>query len=357
MKSTRIAPLHGWWSCFAGRVAPRLALFLLAVTALVLLSLVEAAPGETRVPPDPLVLVGVAPGAVAGLTGTPLNGVAAVRGRYSAHVRLLDAVTGESRGAVFLPPEVQLSIPPALSRDGRWLAVVLTPDPLTRAGRVGILSTLPASPPGFQKILSAGGLTGTLNLAFSPDGTRLAAGNRQGYAQLWDWQAGRRVATVASQGGFEPTRLEFSPDGRLFAPIFRGQTRTRIFDAQTGELRTTLNGVGYGSFTPDSRGFLASRGRLINLADGKEAPTPLYLVGTSGVIGFSADGTRVLVRRTGVDVQGREWLELREVASGRTLGALTRVWDGWPEALSPDGTTLIGGDGEGGIRLLPLAPR
>ncbi|GAA5514676.1 hypothetical protein Dcar01_03432 [Deinococcus carri] len=380
------------------RRLPRLVLPLLALSALTTPAPARAAPGETRVPPDPLVLIGVAQ---EGQLGTAVGGLAAVRGRYSAHVRLLDAVTGEVRREVFLPPEVQLNVAPALSRDGRWLAVALTPDPVTRAGRVGVLSTFPPQPglvqpssaqpasaqpgpvpsgaapagpalpssaplspaqpgplpPGFQKVLSAGGLIGTLLLAFSPDGTRLAAGNRSGYAQLWDWQAGRRVTTVSSESGREPSRLEFSPDSRLFAPIFRGQTRTRLFDVPTGALRTTLGGVGYGTFTPDSRGLLASRGRLITLPEGREAPTPPYLIGTSGVIGFSADGTRVLVRRTGVDVQGREWLELREVATGRTLGALTRVWDGWPEALSPDGTTLLGGDGEGGIRLLPLAPR
>ncbi|GMA16295.1 hypothetical protein E5F05_14930 [Deinococcus metallilatus] len=341
----------------APRHPRRLALSLLALTALAPTSPAQSAPGEMRVPPDPLVLVGVAPRVLPGPAGTPTGGVAAVRGRYSSHVRLLDPTTGEARREVFLPPEVQLDVPPALSADGRWLAVVLTPDPFTHAGRVGILSTYPTTPPGFQKVLSAGGLNGTLSLVFGPDGTRLAAGNRSGYAQLWEWPTERRVTTVNSETGYEPSRLEFSPDGRLFAPIFRGQTRTRIFDVQTGALRTTLSGVGYGTFTPDSQGLLASRGRLITLADGKEAPTPPYLVGTSGVIGFSADGTRVLVRRTGVDVQGREWLELREVATGRTLGALTRVWDGWPEALSPDGTTLIGGDGEGGIRLLPLAPR
>lgn len=337
--------------------AARLALPLLALTALAPTPAAQTAASETRVPPDPLVLVGVAPQALPGQPGGSVSGVVAVRGRYSSHIRLLDPVTGEARRQVVLPPEVRLEVPPALSADGKWLAVALTPDPFTRVGRLGVLSTYPTTTGGFQKMITAGGLTGTQSLAFSPDGTRLAAGNRSGYAQLWEWPTARRVTTVTSETGYEPTRLEFSPDSRLFAPLFRAQTRTRVFDARNGELRATLRGVGYGTFTPDSRGLLASRGRLILLPDGRQAPTPPYLAGTSGVIGFSADGTRVLVRRTGVDVQGREWLELREVASGRTLGALTRVWDGWPEALSPDGTTLIGGDGEGGIRLLPLAPR
>lgn len=337
--------------------ATRLALSLLALTALAPIPAAQTAASETRVPPDPLVLVGVAPQALPGQPAGPTSGVVAVRGRYSSHIRLLDPVTGEARRAVVLPPEVLLDVSPALSADGKWLAVALTPDPFTKAGRVGILSTYPTTAGGFQKVLDGGGLTGTLSLAFSPDGTRLAAGNRSGYAQLWEWPTGRRVTTVQSETGYEPARLEFSPDSRLFAPMFRGQTRTRIFDARSGVLRTTLRGVGYGTFTPDGRGLLASRGRLVLLEGGREAPVPPYLTGTSGVIGFSVDGSRVLVRRTGVDVQGREWLELREVASGRTLGALTRVWDGWPEALSPDGTTLIGGDGEGGIRLLPLAPR
>lgn len=313
---------------------------------------------ETRIPPDPLVIVGVAQDAAGG-------SLAALRGRYSSHVRVVDAVTGEQRREFFLPPEVVQSVAPALSADGKSLAVMLTPDPQSKLPRVGILnvesSKLASDQPGtaspFAMILISGGLQGTTALALNAAGTRLAAGNRNGYVQLWDVQAAKRLTTIQSDTKLEPTALLFSPDGTLFAPIFRGQTKTRIFEAQMGTQKQLLSGVGVGQFAPDSQGFLASRGRLMALKDGQEQMQPLYLKGAGGVIGYSADGTRILVRRAAADAQGREWLELREVASGRTLGAITRIADGGPEFLTPDGTALIGGDGQGGVRILPIAPR
>ncbi len=310
---------------------------------------------ETRIPPDPLVIIGVgqdAPGSA---------GVVALRGRYSTHVRIVDATTGEQKREIWLPPEIQHSINPALSGDGKWLAVMLTPDPATGTPRVGLLNTTTSNKPDqdkpFAMILMSPGLKGTALLALSRDGTRLAAGNKNGYVQLWDAQGATRLTTIQSDTKLEPTALNFSPDGTLFAPLFRGQVKTRIFDSKTGQLKVTLGGVGVGQFSPDGRGFLASRGRLVSLADGKEQPSPLYLKGSSGVIGYSADGTRILVRRASSDAQGRDWLELRETLLGRTLGAITRISDGLPEFLSPDGTSLIGGDGQGGVRILPIAPK
>lgn len=310
---------------------------------------------ETRIPPDPLVIIGV------GQDLPASAGVVALRGRYSTHVRIVDATTGEQKREIWLPPEIQHSVPPALSGDGKWLAVALTPDPASSTPRVGILNVSASNKPDeakpFAMILMSAGLKGTSLLALSRDGSRLAAGNKNGYVQLWDAQGATRLTTIQSDTKLEPNALNFSPDGTLFAPMFRGQTKTRIFDSKTGQLKTTLGGVGVGQFSPDGRGFLASRGRLVSLADGKEQQQPLYLKGASGVIGYSADGTRILIRRTESDAQGRDWLELRETLLGRTLGAITRISDGWPEFLSPDGTALIGGDGQGGVRILPIAPK
>ncbi|KQR27909.1 WD40 repeat domain-containing protein [Deinococcus sp. Leaf326] len=353
-------------------------------TVLAALLTVASAQVEIRIAPDPLLILGVAQDAAPTAPGSaatpgslaspapappvpavpPLTGLVAVRGQYSLHVRLLDASTGELRREVWLPSETDLRVPPALSGDGRWLAAALIPDPQTREGRVAIVSTVQGGatrgpqplPPGGWTVRS-GGLDGTQSLALSRDGMRLAAGNRNGYAQLWDWQAGKRIATVQSENRSEPAALLFSPDSRLFAPMFRGQVRTRIFDARTGDLRTTLSGVGVGTFSPDSQGFLGSRGRLLSLATGREVTPPAYLAGSAGALGFSMDGRRVLVRGLATDGQGRDWLELRDAATGRTVGTLTRIADGYPEFLSPDGTSLLGGDGQGGVRILPIAPR
>ncbi|MFC3862121.1 WD40 repeat domain-containing protein [Deinococcus antarcticus] len=312
---------------------------------------------ETRILPDPLVVLGV-------VQETPnTSGLIVVRNRYSTHLRLVDGSTGELRRELWLPAEVIHSIAPALSRDGKWLALVMTPDPQSGWTRVGIInltsSGKPDQPTGTTRTLASPGLKGTTMLALNADGSRLAAGNRNGYVQLWDTQEAKRLATITSDTKLEPSALHFTPDGKLFAPMFRGQTKTRLFNTLDGTLKNTLAGVGVGQFGPDSQGFLASRGRVIDLASGKELPAEngAFLKGIGGIVGFSMDGTRALVKRSGADTQGREWLEIREVASGRTLGALTRISDGYPEFLSPDGTSLIGGDGQGGVRILPIAPR
>lgn len=329
-----------------------------AVTVLaLLLGGVSLAQMETRILPDPLVVIGVAQEA------PNSNGLIVLRGRYSPHLRIVDAVTGELRRELWLPADVLHATAPALSRDGRWLAVLLTPDSTngwTRVGLVNLTSSgKPDQPTGPTRILASPGLRGTTLLALNHDGSRLAAGNRSGYAQLWDTQEAKRLTTVNSDTKLEPNALNFTPDGTLFAPMFRGQVKTRLFDTVKGDLKNTLAGVGIGQFAPDSKNFIASRGRLIDLGSGKEQPAEqaAYLKNTSGLIGFSMDGARALVRRAGTDGQGREWLELREVATGRTLGAVTRISDGYPEFLSPDGTSLIGGDGQGGVRILPIAPR
>lgn len=117
----------------------------------------------------------------------------------------------------------------------------------------------------------------------------------------------------------------------------------------------TLSGVGTGLLSADGLSFWATRGRWFSVKDGKEQAAQAVLKGTSGVLGQSNDGKLILVRRSGLDAQGREWLDLREVATGHVLGSVTRIPDGNPELLTPDGSALVGGDGLGGIRVLPFA--
>jgi WD40 repeat protein len=52
-------------------------------------------------------------------------------------------------------------------------------------------------------------------VAFSPDGTRLAAGSADGTAGLWEWATGREQARL--QHGGQVWAVAFSPDGTRLA--------------------------------------------------------------------------------------------------------------------------------------------
>jgi serine/threonine protein kinase/WD40 repeat protein len=75
------------------------------------------------------------------------------------------------------------------------------------------------------------------NLAFDPDGKRLAAAMDDGTIQVWDIERGAELLTIRAHG-HTCLCLAFSPDGRLLASGGRDRM-VRIWDSTTGqELRT-----------------------------------------------------------------------------------------------------------------------
>lgn len=293
-----------------------------------------------------LEVLGVAPDAQAGAPGAPGGGLLAVRGAGSNAVQLYDAVSGQLRRTVRLPPEVLVNVPPAISPDGRWLAVAIQTDAATGEGRIGLLST---TDPVYRFFLKSAGLSGTTALAFSPDGTRLAAGNRNGYAQLWNLDTRERLSTVKGQG--PPLSLEFSPDGKLFLPRFPGQKGSTLVSVSGGQpLAVLVDGAG----TLAVPGLLVGAGgRALALPSGTPTPLPAYLAGGAVLAGFDRSRSRALVQLP----VGPEWLalELRDVLTGRALGqwVLPAAFATAPRLL-PSGQHALIGDGAGGLRLLTL---
>lgn len=235
-------------------------------------------------------------------------------------------------------------------------------------------------------VMTLGGHDETVEwAAFSPDGKRIATGDRT-IVKMWDGQTGReilsrRIRTVygltftsdgrclvlqGEYGGLKIRNLEsdqqvalleqfrfrridiaaVSPDGKIVATKADdpdGVRMTVVLDARNGGVITPLGGqnskdVGAVVFSDDGA----------RLAFGLERSPAVTVLNTRSwevvrefrsrifgnhPLGLSSDGTRLAVRTSkGVDV----W----DVDSGREIGTLQRRWSGVPSgiALSPNGT-------------------
>jgi WD40 repeat protein len=104
------------------------------------------------------------------------------------------------------------------------------------------------------------GLAGAVNaLAFSPDGTTLAAGYSSGLVRLWDVATEKEKVTLAVRGPNSGlvTALDWSPDGSLLATAASSEPTVRLWEAKTGAPKgtvpATVIGVNAVAFSPDGR--------------------------------------------------------------------------------------------------------
>jgi WD40 repeat protein len=110
-----------------------------------------------------------------------------------------------------------------VSPDGRWLGTAYNTQPL----RLWSLTD-----PSQVKTAPCLGQAG--NVAFSPGGDRLAGINRAGVVQVWEVPTLREVTTfqARAQGLFQ---LAFSPDGQRLATAGEGAEAIKLWDVATWE--------------------------------------------------------------------------------------------------------------------------
>jgi WD40 repeat protein len=88
-----------------------------------------------------------------------------------------------------------------------------------------------------QPVLTPLKLDGVVSdVAFSPDGTRLAAASKAGMARIWNLKQDGEPGPILAHKGWV-TVVAFSPDGRRLATGSRDKT-VRIWDVQSGEPTT-----------------------------------------------------------------------------------------------------------------------
>ena len=77
------------------------------------------------------------------------------------------------------------------------------------------------------------------SIAFSPDGTRLAAGSNDGTARIWSVSTGR-IEQTFSAGGAAVWKVSFSPSGNRLA-AGTGHGEARVWELESPAILTRLN--------------------------------------------------------------------------------------------------------------------
>jgi WD40 repeat protein/tRNA A-37 threonylcarbamoyl transferase component Bud32 len=245
-------------------------------------------------------------------------------------VRVLETRTGAVLHTLRGPRPLGL---PVFSPDGSRIAVA----PL--AGGHGAAQLFDARTGQLLRTFSG---AGDSPLIFSPDGARLASCSR-GVVRIYDAQTGQQALTLQPAGGLHAPA--FSPDGTRLAAgrQFGDAGLVRVFDVRTGAEVLTLQGpaeLGYPTFSADGTRIAAGPGLrgdgVVRIYDAKSGKETLTLRGKKGLNSpdFSPDGTRLAAGdQAGV-------LRLYDARTGQELLTLQSAGGLYAPVFSPDGTCL-----------------
>ncbi|MFI5956291.1 WD40 repeat domain-containing serine/threonine protein kinase [Cryptosporangium sp. NPDC051539] len=175
----------------------------------------------------------------------------------------------------------------AFSPDGSMLAAA------AGSGNVRLVNANRPADPIRQLSVSPG--KPVYSLSFGSDG-RLVTGDGGRTVQIWDAVSGKRVGAPVGGFGDSVRSVAFSPDGKLFAATDEKQVQLR--DAGTrGLIRAGLPDVNTVTFSPDGKVLAAAALDGIHLWDvatGADRTLPSFVqYGSRFALAFSPDGKRL----------------------------------------------------------------
>jgi hypothetical protein len=195
-------------------------------------------------------------------------------------------------------------------------------------------------------------------VAFSPDGTLVAGGSKDGIIKVWDTASGDlkiempKGADASSLS--EITSLAFSPDGKLLASG-RADANVVIWDPQTGSRGNTLRGhsqrVNSVAFSPDGQTVVSGADdTTVKLWDptsmGGQPKKSLNLDSPVKAVAFSVDGAIVAGAGGAQDGHLRmwdvaTWSQKPEITKSAVMTSLSFSKDGKVAAGNASSTVVI----------------
>jgi WD40 repeat protein/tRNA A-37 threonylcarbamoyl transferase component Bud32 len=270
------------------------------------------------------------------------------------NIKVWDAVAGKEilsiRGKADWPVDPFCQV--AFSRDGTRLAA---------GSSDGSIKVWDAED-GKEVLYVKGDKSPVRGLAFSPDGARLAIGSTSGAVKVCEATTGSEVLALKAHQQFGVTRLAFSQDGRRLATgslyFGRGDRPVKVWDATTGQELLTLNHQGYVrdlAFSPDGTR-LAIGGDIVTFCDATSGNELFSLKGLMvSRLSFSSDSTRLAT--VGTATFGGDWTaKVWDTTAGQMhLSLKGHSGNVWSIAFSRDGKRLATGSLDGTARVWDAA--